>query len=333
MLHIVLLILKIIGIILAVILGILVLLICIILFTPIRYQINAQGDGEISHIKVSARITWLLRLLQIDVRYENQVLRYSVRAAWKKFGAKESREKNGETDEESNEITVKRIESNPEKNEEKSKTPERAEAETSEIRNDSKTQENQKTQNAQKGFTEAPEKMEEKCTEAQKNMEKEFTEGEKGTEEERSSAPKDSIFRKADRIFKKISDQVKDLSEKKDKVTDFVQDEAHKAAFLKIKDEAFRYLKKLKPKKFLAKVQYGFEDPCLTGQVLAGLSIVYPFLGEHVQITPDFEHQIFKGRVMMKGNIYAAHVAGVLIRLILCKEIRQSFKDVRAFKL
>lgn len=333
MLHIVLLILKIIGIILAVILGILVLLICIILFTPVRYQINAQGDGEISHIKVSARITWLLRLLQIDVRYENQVLRYSVRAAWKKFGAKESREKNGETDEESNEITVKRIESNPEKNEEKSKTPERAEAETSEIRNDSKTQENQKTQNAQKGFTEAPEKMEEKCTEAQKNMEKEFTEGEKGTEEERSSAPKDSIFRKADRIFKKISDQVKDLSEKKDKVTDFVQDEAHKTAFLKIKDEAFRYLKKLKPKKFLAKVQYGFEDPCLTGQVLAGLSIVYPFLGEHVQITPDFEHQIFKGRVMMKGNIYAAHVAGVLIRLILCKEIRQSFKDVRAFKL
>ena len=330
MLHIVLLILKIIGIILAVILGILVLLICIILFTPVRYQVNAQGDGEISHIKVSARITWLLRLLQIDVHYENKALRYSIRAAWKKFGAKESRERNGETDEESNETAIERTGENPEKTEEKPKIPERNEAETSEIRDDPKAKE---SQNAQEGFAEASEKMEEKCTEDQKNMEKEFTEGEKGTEEEHRSAPKDSIFRKADRIFKKISNQVKDLSGKKDKVTDFIQEEAHKTAFLKIKDEVFRYLKKLKPKKFLAKVQYGFEDPCLTGQVLAGLSIVYPFLGEHVQITPDFEHQIFKGRVMMKGNIYAAHVAGVLIRLILCKEIRQSFKDVRAFKL
>ena len=164
-------------------------------------------------------------------------------------------------------------------------------------------------------------------------MEKEYAEDQENAEKERRDAPKDSIFRKADRVFKKIRDQVTDISERKDKVSDFVQDEAHKTAFLKIKDEAFRYLKKLKPKKFLAKVQYGFEDPCLTGQVLAGLSIVYPFLGDHVQITPDFEHQIFKGRVMMKGNIYAAHVAGVLIRLILCKGIRQSFKDVRAFKL
>lgn len=333
MLHIVLLILKIIGIILAVILGILVLLICIILFTPVRYQVNAQGDGEISHIKVSARITWLLRLLQIDVRYENQALRHSVRAAWKKFGAKESREKNGETDEESNETAIEITEENPEKNEEKPKIPERNEAETPEIRNDSKAPEARKSQNTQEGFNKTSEKNEEKRTEAQKDMEKEFTEGEEGIKEEHSSAPKDSIFRKADRIFKKIRNQINDLSEKKDKVTDFIQEEAHKTAFFKIKDEIFRYLKKLKPKKFLAKVQYGFEDPCLTGQVLAGLSIVYPFLGEHVQITPDFEHQIFKGRVMMKGNIYAAHVAGVLIRLVLCKEIRQSFKDVRAFKL
>lgn len=333
MLHIVLLILKIIGIILAVILGIMVLLICIILFTPVRYRVNAQGDGEISHIKVSARITWLLRLLQIDVRYENQALRYSVQAAWKKFGAKESRKKNGETDEESNATAIENTEENPEKNEKKSKVPERIETETSEIGNDSKTPKAQESQNTQEGFTKTSEKNEEKCKEDQKNMEKEFAEDQENAEKERRNAPKDSIFRKADRVFKKIRDQVTDISEKKDKVSDFVQDEAHKTAFLKIKDEAFRYLKKLKPKKFLAKVQYGFEDPCLTGQVLAGLSIVYPFLGDHVQITPDFEHQIFKGRVMMKGNIYAAHLAGVLIRLILCKEIRQSFKDVRAFKL
>ena len=46
MLHILLLILKIIGIILAVILGILVLLICIVVFAPVRYEVKAGCTGN-----------------------------------------------------------------------------------------------------------------------------------------------------------------------------------------------------------------------------------------------------------------------------------------------
>jgi len=46
MLHILLLVLKIIGIIIAVILGILVLLVCIVLFTPVCYQGEAAWHGQ-----------------------------------------------------------------------------------------------------------------------------------------------------------------------------------------------------------------------------------------------------------------------------------------------
>ena len=47
MLHILLLILKIIGIIIAAILGILVLLVCVVLFVPIRYEARAEFDGTL----------------------------------------------------------------------------------------------------------------------------------------------------------------------------------------------------------------------------------------------------------------------------------------------
>ena len=51
MLHILLLVLKIIGIIIAVILGILVLLVCIVLFTPVCYQGEAACDGTVKGIR------------------------------------------------------------------------------------------------------------------------------------------------------------------------------------------------------------------------------------------------------------------------------------------
>ena len=53
MIHILLLILKMIGVIIAVILGILVLLVCIVLFVPIRYKVGAACDGTISGVKAN----------------------------------------------------------------------------------------------------------------------------------------------------------------------------------------------------------------------------------------------------------------------------------------
>ncbi|TCL58475.1 DUF2953 family protein [Kineothrix alysoides] len=64
MLHIVLLILKIIGVILAVLLGILLLAICLVLFVPVRYRIQADGKlGEDEPLRVRVKITWLLHIL------------------------------------------------------------------------------------------------------------------------------------------------------------------------------------------------------------------------------------------------------------------------------
>jgi hypothetical protein len=74
MLHIVLLILKIIGVILAVLLGILLLAICLVLFVPVRYRIQADGKlGEDESLRVKVKITWLLRILNALLTYSKAV--------------------------------------------------------------------------------------------------------------------------------------------------------------------------------------------------------------------------------------------------------------------
>lgn len=72
MLHILLFILKLIGIIIAAILGILVLLVCVVLFVPGRYDIEASCDGSFSDIRATARMTWFLNLVGLHVCYEKE---------------------------------------------------------------------------------------------------------------------------------------------------------------------------------------------------------------------------------------------------------------------
>ena len=75
MLHIVLLILKIIGIILGALLAVLLIGLCIALFVPVRYQIEAgrtEAEGA-PPIEASVKITWLLHLINIRIRYPADV--------------------------------------------------------------------------------------------------------------------------------------------------------------------------------------------------------------------------------------------------------------------
>lgn len=45
----------------------------------------------------------------------------------------------------------------------------------------------------------------------------------------------------------------------------------------------------LKPKKLRVKLHFGFEDPYHTGQVLALCGMFYAFIGENMDLEPDFE--------------------------------------------
>lgn len=70
MLHIILLILKIIGIVLLVILGLLLAILLLVLLVPIRYRLDGSYYGK---LKGTARITWLLHILSIRASYEEEL--------------------------------------------------------------------------------------------------------------------------------------------------------------------------------------------------------------------------------------------------------------------
>ena len=127
--HIILLILKIIGITLLAVLGIILLALALILFVPFRYQagiVREQGFPE-----GSARVSWLLGLLALQVRFQDKKLSGTLRVLmWtlKRFGEETEKKAENKAGAKS-QAEAKKLTGPEEKAEKKVEPEEKAEAE------------------------------------------------------------------------------------------------------------------------------------------------------------------------------------------------------------
>lgn len=304
MLHIIGLILRILGILLLSIIGLLLLLFCILLFVPFRYELKAEFPGELSCTKVRFRLTWLLHFVSAKVHYEGQEFAWWIRAAWKKFPKAEE--------------PVKETEEEPVKT---------SSNETLEKQPRTKLKETDQASSKKR-----PE------TQKQKNEKKENSKQESGIRKKKPSAYERlkqkiiTVWHKIKYTFAKICGKIKDISKNvsdtKEAVRIFLNDTVHRSAFRRVKKELVWIKRLLKPKIFQVRFNYGFEDPCLTGQVLGLLGMVYPFVGDNMEIEPDFEHKVLKGNIHIKGKIRMVHLAIFAVKLFINKETRKTIMEI-----
>lgn len=142
-----------------------------------------------------------------------------------------------------------------------------------------------------------------------------------------------ALSKKLKYTFRKICGNIKTLLKKKEKLEAFITDEVHKSALFAVLAELKRLLRLLKPKKFYADIHFGFRDPARTGNVLAAISMVYPFIGAHADIQPDFEQRILEGQLIIAGKVRMLYAVSILWNLIWNKNVRTTLRHVRKFKL
>ena len=87
--------------------------------------------------------------------------------------------------------------------------------------------------------------------------------------------------------------------------------------------------KKLKPRKAIGNIKFGFDDPATTGNVLAILSVLIGFIPEAIVIEPVFDANIFETDVLFKGKIALINIIIVLFKLFGNKEFRRVFKGFK----
>lgn len=310
MLYIIGMILKIIGIILAVILGILVLLVCIVFFVPVRYEAAAKFPEDIKSIYAQVKVSWLLHLISGRAVYENGELSWKVRIFWKSID-------NGEDDTGAEEDEVKKAET-------LIKEPENKVQETVVL-----PQKEEHIEIQQKENRETQKKSQKDSAESE--SEKKDSEKKREPVWEKILGKLKTIFEKIKYTFNQICDKIKVVLNKKEEVVVFLENKTHRAAFARLKKEMIWLKLFLKPKKLKADLVFGFEDPYNTGQVLAALSMIYPFVGEYMNIRPDFERRVLEGEFYMKGNLRMIHMVILMWKLVWDRNVRTTFFDAKKF--
>lgn len=310
-------ILKIIGIILLSILALLVLLIGIFLFLPIQYQVKAEKSAE----KASGclYLSWLFHIFRVRVEFGSKSgVAYSVKLLF--FQVFPRVEKKHKIKENSNNNSIQkkaeRSENPTKENVLSEKFPER----NHEIR------------------TEEPkERPQEEPEEKAKEKAKEKAEEEpKENPQTKSAAKKKTIvqlfldkIKKLKFTFYKIYDKIKEICSGYEKFKQFVSSEELKGS-LKFLNEQKKYLvRQLKPDRADAYVHFGTEDPALTGEILAVLSIIYPFYGYQLEVVPDFEQVCLEGNIYIKGRVQCYVMLLTAWRAYKNKYIRKMIEKFR----
>lgn len=122
------------------------------------------------------------------------------------------------------------------------------------------------------------------------------------------------------------------LWEKLSNIKGIIGDSDNRQAAWFVMKELLAVLKKYGPRRIETDLSYSAGDPAVTGQVLAGLSVL-PFLyRDKVGIRPDFETEkvYVSGTFRIKGHIQAVHLLSAALRIYKNEQVKKIIQQVRS---
>jgi hypothetical protein len=315
---IVILILKIIGIILLILLGILLLAVISIVFYPISYTMAASYEDTIS---AKAKVHWLFHLISVTLIYETDNKKCILRILGIPI--------------------MDFLHPKPKKEKIKQENPKQKKSKKEKNKIEKTKKEKTKKEKAQTG---TPEKVEAPQRKAEAKSSKPPVQKQINTpppdEKDTPSTKQGNIWTKLQQFIINIRQKVKavqqkgiDLRQKADKCLEILKREQTQNAIEKIKHHIIALLKHILPRKWNAYLNFGFEDPATTGQVLGYYWMLIGLWGEHFVCVPDFEHKVLRGNIRAKGHIQVMKFLYVGYRFMFDKDLvylRKIYSEINA---
>ena len=364
MLHIILTIVKIIGILLLVLLALVLFVTAAVLFVPIRYRLNGEKEGD--RLSVRAEVFWFMHLLRVGAIYPEPG-RIIVKLLWFTLydsGSEEKSEKKEKKQKKKKSIEGGETEEKQRRQEDSERTAgESIAAGGSESTEKERTAEEQTVQEQKIQEWKLQEQWEHRRwleeysgDDLEKNIgditEDDFEE--EDWEEEKEQGEPEGIgrlikafkekvtgfFGKIADILRKIKNAVKNIwytikrlcdriVEIRNNISYYIEvfgEEETKQAFLTCRQELKRIWKNIRPTKCRAELMIGTGEPDTTGYILAMHGILYPIIGNDIVIEPDFENQVLEGKLFLKGRVTVFVLLYAVLKIYFNKNIRYFLK-------
>ena len=327
LLHILLTILKILGILLLIVAGLLLLIVLALLFVPVTYTV--QGDKSQETWGISGRVSWLFGGISArfwhrgEIGWELRLLGIPVRKLMRRLRGGKRR-----------------------KRQEKKTSSGRKEKGASAQNGPSPSDESpvQRTPSFSKGSSVQKEPLAQKESPCQETKAAEGTEsGEPERGPGRIAAAVGNLWRRIRSFFVrlvqlpgKIAGRIRKIwltfrrfCDKIRRWKEFLTRDTTKAAVKFLLGRGRALLVHILPRKVRGNVTVGFEDPAMTGQLLAAAGVFYPLYKENIQITPVFDRQVLEGDFLIKGRIFGAAFVWTAWKIYRNRNVRITWQGFR----
>lgn len=327
LLHILLTILKILGILLLVVAGLLLLIVLALLFVPVTYKV--QGNKSQETWGISGRVSWLFGGISArfwhrgEIGWELRLLGIPVRKLMRRLRGGKRR-----------------------KRQEKKTSSGRKEKGASAQNGPSPSDESpvQRTPSFSKGSSVQKEPLAQKESPCQETKAAEGTEsGEPKRGPGRIAAAVGNLWRRIRSFFVrlvqlpgKIAGRIRKMwltfrrfCDKIRRWKEFLTRDTTKAAVKFLLGRGRALLVHILPRKVRGNVTVGFEDPAMTGQLLAAAGVFYPLYKENIQITPVFDRQVLEGNFLIKGRIFGAAFVWTAWKIYRNRNVRITWQGFR----
>lgn len=344
MLSIIFLILKILGILLLILLLLILFFAVVVLFVPVRYRLTASRYEK---LKGELLVSWLLRGISLRVFYDGRALargkvlwfRLFEKQLWPfeeeeaerpeteqpEAGEMDAGQPESERTEEPDGLGKKKAEYPPLPQEEEGKEEEFEERLRATELSPSEGREKEEPDPALSGPSNPGIRL---LLGRLKETVKRFT---------RKLIGKISGFfrdfhqslKRIPKIWTEIKNKLADGRKSFERMREILTNEENREVFRLLVSRGKKLFRHVRPKKIKGKLQFGFSDPYRTGQVLTAVSPFYGLYAKELELIPDFEHEVLKGEISVKGRIRMGVVLWTGIRLFLNKNFRRLLKRFR----
>lgn len=137
------------------------------------------------------------------------------------------------------------------------------------------------------------------------------------------------IILKIKLFFSDTCNNIKILVKKIEEVKTFILAESTKVAYNYGKKYIVKILRHIFPKKIKGRINFGLKEPHLTGQALGYGAMAMGMFGinpNNIEVIPDFETEKFDGYIKCRGRIFVGVVGLYILKLYLKKEINDVIK-------
>lgn len=274
MVHILLLILKAIGILILVLLGLVLAVVCLVLFVPVCYEAGGSWKDKPAG---KGKISWLFGAVSLRAGYDGDEsgltagVRLFGQKLWEMGEEKETPKAPWPLDEE---------------------TLRGTDAERKEPK-DRKKPEEKETALWEENQQPRPEPEDKRHTEHKK----------------KDVFGRIKVFlEKLKFSFQSFCGKLKNIQNIAEEKKAWLEDEENQASLKLLWKQTGRFLRHVCPRGGEGSVTFGFEEPYLTGQVLSAAALIYPFFEGNLEICPVFDETVFEAEGSFKGRIRAGYL-------------------------